>query len=85
MNRAENKHTIHLVFETPEDFILLNEIKKLTGYGVSKKAIIDALRQFPHFVKKSDFLNDEYIKINRELELVQLKNEVFISKNKLND
>jgi hypothetical protein len=77
MKKAENNKTvIHIVFENEDEKKLLDEIKKLTGFTVNKKAILDALKQFPMFVKKSDFLNKELINVNRHFEKTKLDNEI---------
>ena len=60
MKKADNnKNVVHLVFKSDDEKQLLKDIRELTGFTVNKKAILDALKQFPMFVKKSDFDSQE--------------------------
>jgi hypothetical protein len=72
---AKPKHTwIHLKYETADELEFLENIKKLTGIKVGTKAVQEALINYPKLVKRSDGLNHELIKVNREHE--QLTNKM---------
>lgn len=63
------KHCIvHVKFESKQDLENLELIKKLTGANVATKAVNEALLNYPQLVKKSDSLNTELMKVNREFE-----------------
>lgn len=64
---------VHLKFSEPNDIKNLEVIKKLTGTSVATKAVNEALLNYPMYVKKSDALNDELMKVNRDFEQQQIK------------
>jgi len=66
--------TVHLEFESENEIKLLDYLKEVTGCKTAKKAVIEALFNYPVYLRSRDELIDWNKKIAAELEkLNQIK------------